>query len=73
MNIRFTSFFPETNINQDALKKIVSICREKGLHVKIATTPLYGDTMGAKGTGADSYLEMIEHNVRTLSQELPQE
>jgi manganese/zinc/iron transport system substrate-binding protein len=65
--------FPETNINQDALKKIVSICREKGLHVKIATTPLYGDTMGAKGTGADSYLEMIEHNVRTLSQELPRE
>ncbi len=65
--------FPETNINQDALKKIISICREKGLRVKIATTPLYGDTMGAKGTGADSYLEMVEHNVRTLSRELPQE
>ncbi|QVL56176.1 MAG: zinc ABC transporter substrate-binding protein [Simkaniaceae bacterium] len=65
--------FPETNINQDALKKIVSICREKGLRVKIATTPLYGDTMGSKGTGADSYLEMIEHNVRTLKEELSQE
>lgn len=64
--------FPETNINQDALKRIVSICREKGLHVKIATTPLYGDTMGTQGTGAESYLDMIEHNAKTLSEELPQ-
>lgn len=65
--------FPETNINQDALKKIVAICREKGLHVRIATTPLYGDTMGTKGTGADTYLDMIEHNVHTLADQLPKE
>ncbi|MCB1107092.1 MAG: zinc ABC transporter substrate-binding protein [Chlamydiia bacterium] len=65
--------FPETNINQDALKKIVSICREKGLHVKIASTPLYGDTMGGRGTGAESYLKMIEHNVQTLSSQLAEE
>ncbi|MCB1110382.1 MAG: zinc ABC transporter substrate-binding protein, partial [Chlamydiia bacterium] len=63
--------FPETNINQDALKKIVSICREKGLNVKIATTPLYGDTMGTKGTGAESYLDMIEHNAQILCSQLP--
>ncbi|MDJ0652213.1 MAG: zinc ABC transporter substrate-binding protein [Simkaniaceae bacterium] len=62
--------FPETNINRDALKKIVAVCREKGLHVKIAPTPLYGDTMGVKGTGADTYLEMIEHNVHTLVDQL---
>ena len=62
--------FPETNISQDALKKIVSICREKGLFVKIAKTPLYGDTMGVKGTGADTYLDMIEHNVDVLVEEL---
>ena len=65
--------FPETNINQDALKKIVSICNEKGLHVRIAQVPLYGDTMGAKGTGAETYLEMIEHNVHTLSDQLVRE
>ncbi|QVL57415.1 MAG: zinc ABC transporter substrate-binding protein [Simkaniaceae bacterium] len=65
--------FPETNINRDALKKIVAICREKGLHVRIATTPLYGDTMGTKGTGADTYLDMIEHNVHTLADQLPKE
>ena len=68
---RIPIVFPETNINQDGLRKIVSICREKGLHVTIARTPLYGDTMGSKGTGADSYLQMIEHNVRILASEMP--
>lgn len=63
--------FPETNINQDALKKIVSICKEKGLHVTIAETPLYGDTMGTEGTGAESYLDMIEHNAQILREKLP--
>ncbi|MCP5505257.1 MAG: zinc ABC transporter substrate-binding protein [Chlamydiales bacterium] len=65
--------FPETNINQDALRKIVAICCEKGLHVRIADVPLYGDTMGTKGTGAETYLEMIEHNVHTLSDQLVRE
>lgn len=59
--------FPESNINRDALKKIVAICREKGLHVKISDTPLYGDTMGDKIEGVSSYLEMIEHNILILS------
>ena len=64
--------FPESNVSQDALKKIIAICREKGLHVKIAATPLYGDTMGEKGSGADTYLDMIEHNVDLLSSLLSQ-
>ncbi|MEM8727887.1 MAG: zinc ABC transporter substrate-binding protein [Chlamydiota bacterium] len=67
---RIAVVFPETNINRDALKKIVLICREKGLRVRMATTPLYGDTMGVKGTGADTYLDMIEHNVNTLTDQL---
>ena len=60
--------FPESNINQDALKKIVSICRKKGLHVRIAEDPLYGDAMGKQRT----YLDMMEHNVHTLSNSLEQ-
>ena len=58
--------FPETNVNKDALNKIVSICGEKGLYVKISNIPLYGDAMGSKGTGAETYLQMIEHNISTL-------
>ncbi|MBF5058920.1 metal ABC transporter solute-binding protein, Zn/Mn family [Candidatus Neptunochlamydia vexilliferae] len=59
--------FPESNINQDALKKIAAICKEKGLDVKIAPAPLYGDTMGEK----ESYLEMMKHNGETLNHYLP--
>jgi len=62
--------FPESNINRDSLKKIVAICREKGLHVNIAEIPLYGDTMGGKGAGANSHLDMIEHNIQTLIENL---
>lgn len=65
--------FPESNINQDSLKKIVAICQEKGLHVKMAAVPLYGDTMGRKGAEVASYLDMIEHNVHTLIQNLGQQ
>ncbi|MCB1085283.1 MAG: zinc ABC transporter substrate-binding protein [Chlamydiia bacterium] len=64
--------FPETNVNQDALRKIIAVCREKGHPVRIVETPLFGDTMGEKGTGASTYLKMIEHNVTVLKQELPQ-
>ncbi|MCB1115977.1 MAG: zinc ABC transporter substrate-binding protein [Chlamydiia bacterium] len=60
--------FPETNINRDALKKIVSICKEKGRPVRIAQVPLYGDAMGTK-----TYLEMIEHNANVLKEQLIKE
>lgn len=66
---RISVVFPETNINQDALKKIVAICREKGLDVRIALAPLYGDTMGR----AAGYLEMMQHNAQTLVDELTKE
>ena len=64
--------FPESNISRDALKKIVAVCHEKGLHVKIADSPLFGDTMGGNGAGVGSHLEMIEHNIQTLIQNLGQ-
>jgi len=62
--------FSEVNISQNALKKIVAICRERGLNVTIADLPLFGDTMGAKGKGARSHLDMVEHNIRTLIKNL---
>ncbi len=55
--------FPELNVGATALKKISNICKEKGLHITIATTPLYGDTMLENS----SYLDMIEHNINTLT------
>ncbi|MDN3506832.1 MAG: zinc ABC transporter substrate-binding protein [Simkaniaceae bacterium] len=56
--------FPESNMNQDALKKVISCCSHK---VRFSDKPLYGDAMG---TG--NYLDMIRHNVETLKSEWSQ-
>ena len=56
--------FPESNMNQDALKKVISCCSHT---VRFSDKPLYGDAMGP-GT----YLEMIRHNVETLKSEWSQ-
>lgn len=61
-----TVVFPESNVSKDALKKIAAISNSKGEKVEIARDPLYGDAMGGKGSGADTYLGMIQHDVDTL-------
>jgi len=60
--------FPETNVSRDSLKKVVHACAQKGLTVKISSTPLYADTMGAVGSGAANYLDMIAHDADVLAQ-----
>ena len=54
--------FPETNISQGPLQKIVTICRKRGVEVEIAKIPLHGDAMAEN----QSYAEMMEHNVETF-------
>lgn len=60
-----STLFPESNVAQDALKKIVQCGREKGLKIKIAKEVLYGDAMGPY-----HYEEMMEHNANTLRNHL---
>lgn len=64
-----TVVFPESNVAQAALKKIVSSCAQKGLPVRISSLPLYGDAMGPPGSGADRYLGMMRHNAKVLKEE----
>jgi len=61
-NHRISVIFPECNISQDSLKKIISVCKEKGMKVTIASASLSSDTLGT----SDSYQSMMEHNVNTL-------
>lgn len=58
--------FPESNLNKDALEKVVSVLKHRGKKAQLSKEPLYGDTMGEKGSGADSYLKMIEHNTKVI-------
>lgn len=59
--------FPESNLNKDALKKIVSVLNQKGVEAILAKETLYGDAMGDKGSDADSYLKMMEHNANIIA------
>ena len=61
--------FSESNVSRDALRKIASVCKEKGYAVKIAKKALYSDAMGASGTEADSYLKMMQYNAKALLEE----
>lgn len=62
--------FPESNVSQDSIRKIVQAGKEKGLDLTISTTYLYGDAMGSPGTDGDSYLKMIRHNADVIAKYL---
>jgi len=65
---RVPVLFPESNMSKDALRKIVKVGLEKGYYITLSKEPLYGDSMGS----ATSYLDMMSHNVRVITEELQQ-
>jgi manganese/zinc/iron transport system substrate-binding protein len=58
--------FPESNVSQDSIRKIIQAGSEKGLRLTIATTYLYGDAMGRPGSDGDTYFKMMQHNAATI-------
>jgi len=58
--------FPESNVSRDSIKKIVSVCQEKGFEIRIAEDQLFSDTLGTPGSTSDTYLKMMEHNGNVL-------
>ncbi len=62
--------FPESNVSQDSIRKIIQAGRENGLDLKIATTYLYGDAMGQPGSDGDTYFKMMQHNATTIEKYL---
>lgn len=62
-----TVLFPESNVSKDSIRKIVVAGKEKGLNLRMADTPLYGDAMGCPGSEGDTYLKMIQYNASTLA------
>ncbi len=63
--------FPESNLTQDAIRKIVDAGSQKGLHLCIAKEALYADAMGGPGSPGSTYATMILHNVHTIAKYLP--
>ncbi|MFQ5729338.1 MAG: metal ABC transporter solute-binding protein, Zn/Mn family [Waddliaceae bacterium] len=62
--------FPESNVSQASIRKLLDVGEELGMPIYIASDPLYGDAMGSPGTPGDTYLKMIQHNVRTIVKHL---
>lgn len=64
--------FPESNLSRDSIRKIIDAGKSKGLILRIAEPSLYADAMGPPGSDGDTYLKMILHNARSISEHLDQ-
>lgn len=62
--------FPESNVSQDSIKKIVDAASEQGFHVTIPKERLYGDAMGKPGTDGETYEGMLLFNAKLLERYL---
>ncbi|MFN5968973.1 MAG: metal ABC transporter solute-binding protein, Zn/Mn family [Microcystis sp.] len=64
-NLRVAAIFAETTINPTL---ITTVAEEAG--VKLAPQQLYSDSIGAVGTGGDSYVKMLKENTRSIVESL---
>lgn len=67
---RILTLFPESNVSKDSIRKILTAGREKGMQIRMSNDALYGDAMGERGTGADTYLKMMQKNAEIISKYL---
>jgi manganese/zinc/iron transport system substrate-binding protein len=61
--------FVESSISSRSMEAVVSGVKQKGGDVKIGGT-LYSDAPGPAGSGAETYTEMVRHNVETIKSAL---
>jgi manganese/zinc/iron transport system substrate-binding protein len=58
--------FVESSISSRSMEAVISGVRQKGGEVKLGGT-LYSDAPGPEGSGAETYMEMVSHNVETIT------
>ena len=59
------AIFVESSVPVRSIEAVREGCLGRGFQVKIGGT-LYSDAMGAAGSGADTYVGMVESNVNTM-------
>jgi len=57
--------FIESSISPRSIQAVVEGCQKKGFQTKLGGT-LYSDALGPKNSNAETYIEMVQHNVTTL-------
>lgn len=70
LEYKISVVFTESNVNQDALKKIVRVLKQKGQIALLSEEPLYGDALGPSGSKAATYLEMMRCNAQNIAKHL---
>jgi len=59
------AIFVESSVPARSIEAVRRGCLDRGFQVEIGGT-LYSDAMGAAGSGADTYIGMVESNVSTI-------
>lgn len=58
--------FVESSVPPKSIEALVEGCRSRGHTVKMGGE-LYSDALGPQGSGAESFVEMFRHNLKTIS------
>lgn len=66
---RIKAVFVESSISARSIEAVMAGANEKGFDIVLGGT-LYSDALGSKESGADTYVNMVRHNVRTISKAL---
>jgi manganese/zinc/iron transport system substrate-binding protein len=61
--------FVESSISSRSMEAVISGVRQKDGEVKLGGT-LYSDAPGPEGSGAETYIGMVRHNVETITRAL---
>lgn len=66
---KIPAVFVESSVNEKNILAIIDGCKASGHNLKLGGT-LYSDAMGASGSGSETYIGMIRHNVTTIVEAL---
>ncbi|WP_055105879.1 metal ABC transporter solute-binding protein, Zn/Mn family [Paenibacillus ihumii] len=66
---KIKAVFVESSVPPKAMEAVIAGAKEKG-HSVIIGGELYSDSMGEPGSGADTYITMVRHNVNTIVEAL---
>lgn len=61
--------FVESSISSRSIEAVIEGCEQKGFDLKLGGT-LYSDALGTEGSGAENYIDMVNHNVSTITNAL---
>jgi len=69
VNRQIPAVFIESSISPRSIQAVVEGCEQNGFETRLGGT-LYSDALGPKGSNAETYIDMVEHNISTIKEGL---